>query len=45
MGELEKKFMENLNRFLNEHDLKTSDDIEKYIEENPLNISIFTKQS
>lgn len=45
MGELEKKFMENLNKFLNEYDLKTSDDIEKYIEENPLNISMFTKQN
>ncbi len=39
----EQKFMENLNKFLNENGLETTKDIEKYIEENPLNIAIFTK--
>ena len=43
MGELEKIFMENMNKFLIEKDLLTIEDVEKYIEENPLNIGMFTK--
>ncbi|WP_346888303.1 hypothetical protein [Clostridium sp. UBA1056] len=43
MGELEKIFMENMNKFLNEKNLSTIEDVEKYIEENPLNIGMFTK--
>ncbi|WP_346961792.1 hypothetical protein [Clostridium sp.] len=43
MGEFEKQFMENINKFLEEHNLKTIEDVEKYIEENPLNIGMFTK--
>lgn len=43
MGELEKIFMENMNKFLIEKGLLTIEDVEKYIEENPLNIGMFTK--
>ena len=41
MSELEKAFMENMNKFLAENNLKTIEDVEKHIEDNPLDIGMF----
>ncbi len=43
MEDFEKQLMENMNKFLEEHRLKTIEDVERYLEENPLNIGMFTK--
>ena len=41
--QFEKQFIENMNKFLEEHNLKTIEDVERHLEENPLNIGMFTK--
>ncbi|MEG1256662.1 hypothetical protein [Clostridium sp.] len=41
--QFEKQFMENMKKFLEEHNLKTIEDVEIHLDENPLNIGMFTK--